>query len=514
MNACLRVCSALIFGLLLGLPVSLRAAPEKSDKTRYFENLPANNPYRDLLLLVDGVPAEDRAAIDAWLSAKRDTSADAPSPALSAEHRAIAENIVAALVTASARAKSTTPDPEQWPPYYPDGNDQNPYAALVPGVGQVRQLALLATQLADERPPGEALDLYLAAAQLGRHQRGGVTLIEQLTGVAVEGIALAGPTRRLREFSPAELARLATAWAALPAPPDVPTALSGVREAYAKMMKNIFVPALIKALAEEDAAAAADTDFTRDLRLSGLINLGGDDIRISLENTLTGATFTLTPTQAAEGMELVKVDFDQRLAHIRRGDAEAVIHLESRRLELVRPVPPSLQKLVGSLGDTTDASRRMLDRLRHHPEGAEGYTRDVVAEYNNYLDQMIARTFLADDSAPSPAPPAPSMVAMVTPTVDKVGRTLQSSATQAVMLQAAIAHRLGELGAAQTSPTDPWADDDSPFTFSPTDDGGFTLSSVYQVRENQPIVYKFAAPDAGFQRVTVKPAKPVSGNPP
>lgn len=147
---------------------------------------------------------------------------------------------------------------------------------------------------------------------------------------------------------------------------------------------------------------------------------------------------------------------------------------------------------------------RWLDRIRHHPDGPDGYIRDACADFDHYVAQLIDRTQDAEATGGTPPIPADPFMAIVAPTLGTVGRSFQSANTQAVMLQAAIAHRLKELGVSQPAPADPWADHATPFTLTPTDDGGFTLRSVYEVRASLPVVYKYAAPDAGFLRVVTQ----------
>jgi hypothetical protein len=254
------------------------------------------------------------------------------------------------------------------------------------------------------------------------------------------------------------------------------------------------VPGLRELLAtnatgDEPDSISPEADFTRHLRLSGLANLGEGELRISLENTRTGESFSLRLGSTVEGVELVSLDFEKCLAVIRQDAREAVIHLKSKRI-----VP---QK--------TAALRQTLAAARAHPEGVDGYARDLFARYQSGVDQQLSLAkspgYPADLSA-SAAPGIDPILAFAMPAIGKVARTLHNSATQSTMLQAAVQLRLRALGQSDaTPPADPWSGDGSAFAVEKSPDGGFLLRSRYETRTGKPLTYKFAAPDVGFVRV-------------
>ena len=502
---------AAFFALAICAPAPARAAD--AEKIAAFTALPNSNPYRDLLLRVENLPDADRQALNSWVRPDE----GAPAPVLSSDQLALTREIAAAVRAAASAPLATSDD---WPlvpnPNAPDSFTANLTAISLVGVGSVRELARLATRTAAELPPAEAIETYAAVAQLGRQQRAGVTLIEQLTGVAIEGIAQAAAAERLGTFSAAELRQLSDRWNALHPVPSLEVAVAGERDLFFRpILENIIVPGL-KALLADPAAgqSVADPapDFTRDLRLSGLANLGDGEVRITLENSRTGASFTLRPDLPVEGIELLSLDFEQRLAVIRKGDQEAVIHLQSKAIVARKSAATRLREFFTGLEYLDDSIpggtrlARTLDEVRAHPDGVDGYARDLLAAYQSGIDAQLA--LAASPLAPRTEPelsPDP-LIALTMPTIGKVARTLNNSATASVMLQAAINHRLGQLHESidpfAATASDPWAEDkNTPFTYTPTPDGGFTLRSRYEVAPDAPYTYKFAAPDAGFVRI-------------
>lgn len=468
-------------------------------------HLPESNPYRAALVSLVTAPAEDRAALDAWLNPPTNT----PPPNLTAAQQALVRSLTAAVVTSAQHPPLTR---EDWPVQLDAEDPENLLAATIPDVGIARKFARIATKAADSLPPSEALPIYAAAAQLGRQQRAGATLIHQLTGVAIEGIARDGPARRLHEFDAAQLRRLATEWHSLTPAPEAEAAIAGERDLFfIPLARTIILKAVKELLAAQIADAAAEgadstSTFTRDLRLSGLINLGDNEPLISLENIATGQHFSIAVNRAAEGIELVSIDFENRQAVIRRGSREAVIHLESKKIVERRPPGPRTLAVLKDLSFADDAARdRWLTQIASHPGGPEGYIADLIAAYENELLAQLADAAQAKAAPPRPGPDDP-FLALLTPSFGQVARTFYSSSTSTTLFQAAIHHRLAELGEPEgeaPAPADPWADADAPaqgFTFEPTPDGGFLLRSRFEPRPDAPLTYKFGAPDAGFVR--------------
>jgi len=471
-----------------------------------FTALPDTNPYREILIQVEKLPNGDRQALDNWLN----PADNAPAPVLTPTQRAAVTEITAALRAAASSPPATTSD---WPLTLNPNDPDNPAANTIAGVGTTRRLAQLATRIAADLPASEAIETYAAVAQLGRQRRAGATLIEQLTGVAIESIAQGAVAARLGSFSVEELRQLNDVWGTLHPAPSIDAAIAGERDVYFRpVVENILVPGLRELLADPDAGQPDtdpnSSDFTSDLRLSALVNLGGGEHRITLENTRTGDSFTLVPGRTVEGIELVSLDFDQHLAVIRRADHEAVIHLASKRIIARKSAATRVREFFAGFDffanpeEENTRLQQVLALVRAHPDGVEGYARDLLVAYQTGIDQQLA--LAASPLAPrtSPEPPSDPMLAIAVPSIGAVARSFQSVATQSVMLRAAINHRLGALqGRIDPSAfSDPWQETPTPFVHEPTPDGGFLLRSRYETRPDAPLTYKFAAPDAGVVR--------------
>jgi hypothetical protein len=492
-----------------------RGSSPRDQDLAYLENLPESNPYRSVLLRYQTLPKEERDTLRTWADGHAEENA--PPPSLTAEQADLAREFTSAIVAARAEPPTSRAD---WP-LLPNPEDPgNPAAIAMPGIGNLRALAKIAVKNASSLPPGEAIDIYAAIAQLGRQQRSGGTLIEQLVGVAIEGIAQAEAATRLNEFSPEELLRLSATWEQLKARPSNADALSGEREIFFRpWVENILVPGIEALLENPDAGlekdgSTADADFTRDLRLSGLMNLGEGRHRVVLENTRDGEFIPLDLGRAVDGLELVSLDYDNRVAVIRRDGHEAVVNLESKRIVPRKNPGATLREIFKGFALMDEKSgeaalEQTLARARDHPGGAKGYGRELLVAYQKGVARHIelAEAVLAPPPDSEPAPPEDPFLALSMPTVGRLARTFNSSATQTAMLQAAIRHRLGQLHrpADSDGDRDPWGDTErSPFARESTPDGGFLLRSRYEVAPGQPVVYKFAAPDAGFIRVFTK----------
>ena len=514
-----RLHASLVIALLLTLVPVAEAAPDgvaptapatvrahRNDVLAYVEALPGTNPYRATLLRLQTLPATDREALKKWTD---------ENASLTPDQQALARELSTSLVALATQPPTRG---EDWPFLRDQDDPDDPNLISVAGASLVRDLARLAAKTGDTSPPGEAIAFYTAAAQLGRQQHG-VTLIDQLTGAAAEDIAISAASRRLSEFSPAELQKLSAAWSVLQPRPDNAQAFAAERDLFSDLYLNgILRPGLAAILAgdseagEKAARQDPDAGFTRHLRLSGLADLGDGERRISLENTATGLTFTITEGKSTEGIELVSLDFETHEAVIRRGGREAVIHLESKRIvERVNPhdAVARLRKLFASSGmprrdDDADLLDACVERARHHPGGAGGYVDDLLVAHRHLTEAQLA--FADSPDAPANPPDLSDteepLLKLFLPSLGSTGRTLNTFTTSATMLQAAIHQRLAQLGAAssEATPTDPWTGDGSSFSYEATPDGGFQLRSRYEVNPGKPLTYKFAAPDAGFVR--------------
>lgn len=488
---------------------SAPAAAPRDDTLAYLEGLPDTNPYRATLLRLHTLPEADREALKAWSNSGSGQNEAAPS--LTPEQQALAREFATELVTLSAQAQTRA---EDWPVLRDPNDPDDPTRILMPGAALARQLAKLAVKAGDALPPDAAVGIYAAVAQLGRQQRGGAALIEQLVGVAIEGTAFSAAGRRLPEFSPAQLQQLSAAWSALHPRPDNARAFAGEFDLFFAPIVNHFLrPGLAALLAEdgEKSSGVLDTDpdagFTRHLRLSGLADLGDGERRISLENTATGLTFTVVEGGNTEGIDLVSLDFEKHEAVIRRGLREAVIHLESKRI-VERPgehqAVARLHRLFAGFSETDQKALQdaIVERARRHPGGADGYADDLLAAYRRLIDATLVAAASPEARAPAPLDSEDPFIKLIFPALGNVGRNLNNSATSSTALQAAIQHRLVQLGAATSgaAPADPWAENAGPFAYEATPDGGFLLRSRYEAAPGKPLTYKFAAPDAGSVR--------------
>ena len=498
-----RLLPLLVFSVLSFAPLHVLGAPENHlDEIR---RLPESNPYRAVLERYASLPEDVRTRLSDWISPAEDVGAP---KGLAQADQALANELSSALIAVAKEPLAA----DEWNPAPRPEATNDFFIHRIPAVAPLRNLGRLAVKSADDLPPGESLEVYDAVARFARSQRGRDTIIHQLTGVALENIARAAVARRLNEYSPEDLRRLGDAWRALPPPPTLEAALNVERDGmFLPMLDRFLRPALQALLALHEDAGSASPTFTRDLRLAGLVNLGEGDRRISLENIAAKTHFFLKEGQTVEGIELLSLDFEKRQAVIRRGDREAVINLESKEIAERRPDPEKLRQHLGGLGmfsdrgDETEIQALWLERVRSHPRGIDGCIDNLLASYDRTLSREIARSFHPVPSGGAADFTEKSVLETTTSTLGVLARTFQSAHTQAAMLDAAIHHRLVQLGAADpaAAPSDPWAAEGQGFALRPDASGpGFVLASRYEVRAGQPVTFKFAAPDAGFVRVT------------
>lgn len=357
-------------------------------------------------------------------------------------------------------------------------------------------------------PVSEAVDVYAAVAQMGRQQRAGGTLIEQLVGVVAENFAFQAVARRLNEFSADDLRRLATAWAELRSAPSLEEALRGERDAFfVPILRNVVLPGLTAELSGDAGEGTSVEGSFDDLRLSALVDLGGDERSISLEKTATGETFTLREGRTVNGVELLSIDFGARRAIIRRDGSEGVVNLDSKAISSRRRDGRRLRELMGFSTEASGDgfSERYLAwvaAVRKHPGGLEGYEKDLNAEYDLRIAEQMDLATQAKLSEHRPELPDDLILRTLMPTMYALSRNLTRAGLSTDMLQAAIQMRLADLGAADerdaVKVVDPWATDCSGFVYQKTADGGFQLSSAYEAAPDQGTTFKFAAPDAGY----------------
>jgi hypothetical protein len=540
----------LVLASLLALVPELRpadAVPALNEAAVYLHAVPDTNPYRDVLLRLNELPLADRELVETWAKQSATTgTATQPGPQLSAAQLTLVHELAAATIAAAAKPALSASD---WP-LLPNPDEPDNLAAIaLPALSLSRELALLTVKAAESLPPGEAVAAYAAAAQLGRQQRAGVTLLEQLTGASIEAAAITGASKRLGEFSAEDLQRLSSAWSTLRPLPSTQEAFNGEREVFFNaIVETDLRPGLHAMLAEAlareskesqstpgapsaaassaNAASAAstastaseaekapdpDTGFTRHLRLSGLIDYGDGERRICLEDQSNGTTLAIREGGSTEGIALVRIDFARRQALVRRGTREAIIDLESKRITEIPPAIDRLRRMFASyqsaftLQNETDpySLAKLFERARRHPGGIDGYVDELLATYNHALDKHLADADLAHRPPPDPsADPLDPFLAMSLNGMGGMARRITAAATQPVILQAAIQHRLAQLApsVATVLPADPWSKDGSGFAIEKTPDGGFLVRSLYEIHVEEPFSYKFSAPDAGIVR--------------
>ena len=516
--------------LLLVLSLLLVSVLRAADPLESIRHLPATNPYRAALERLILLPDEDREALHQWIWPPEESQKTA---ALTTAQRQIARQIAAAVVAASASPSAGADD---WPLALDPVEPDNPMKMKIPEIGRLREMSQIALKIADELPPSEAVETYAAVALLGRRGRAGATLVQQLTGVTIESMAQAGVARRLKDFSAADLNRIALAWDGLEPAPTLQESLQGERDVFFRhIVETIVLPGLKALLAEnpeslgkssleslgtDDSPGKATSDtvtgFTRDLRLSALVDFGGGEHQITLENVATGVFFTLRKDRPTEGVELVSIDFPRHQALIRHGKREAVIDLRSKRIVERERAADRLSALLKELlseksaADKNAILKTWLAIVRQHPDGPEGYIRDVLAAYDRITAEQVAKGDQAaypppsDVADPESTPPTNTdpLLSMVMPNFLSVGRSFNRSATQTQMLQAAIHVRLESLGQStgRPAPADLWAPDGAGFRLETTPDGGFLLRSAYESSAGKPTTYKFGAADAGTVR--------------
>lgn len=485
--------------------IPLAAQPAQTERIAH---LPEANPYRAVAMRWLSLPEDDRKAISDWMSP--DDSEENARAALNTSQQEVAHAIAADL---AAAAKIGAGQPELWPPKQDPKNPDNPFYILLPDVGALRDLAKITTKVADDSPPSEAIELYAATARFGRDISSGATLIQGLTGVAVEGLASAGAARRLHAFSPQELELLSGAWRQLPRPAGIEHALQTERNVFfIPLLERVILPGLLALQAEGidafDSSSESELSPTlKNLRLSALIAADGEQL-IHLENTATGKSFSVTNKQSAEGVKLIRFDAKAGRAWLRVAGTPAVLDLQSKRFVSARADIDRLRKLIGEdLGIGSPSKTPDWVRLAlAHPDGPEGYVTDLIEEYDRRMSEQIAGAQQSKRPQTSPNDvPSDPLLAIVMPTMGQVARTMNASSLQSTMLEAAIRRRLGQPGG---MPSDPWGPVDAnkasaPFAFEQTSDGGLILRSAYETRTGEPYAYKFGTPDAGVQRTQV-----------
>ena len=506
----LRQCRSLgLFLALLTAPVgtaltgaepAAQPAPSRFPPEFYLSHIPETNPYLPVLRSLLSASPETQAALDAYFPVAKDSVS---SGALTTDQQAHVRELTAALVrAASAPAVGSADWPLQPDPKAPESL----FSGILPEIGSLKRLSAIALKSADALPAKEAIPIYAAVAQMSRQQRQGLYLVQQLTGSQMEHQAIGAVSRRLGELDPDALRALSLAWGSLMPIPDPRRALENERDvSLPYIVESMLRPALQELLGETpEQHADTTTSFTRDLRLSGLVDHGDGEVAVCLENIATKETFSVSSRHPAHDIRLERIDFQRREAIIRRGRRQAIIHLEAKTITEIgfAPAPDAAKSLGGFLGlfrgkpDAEKLRAEWLAKVRAHPAGIEGYLSDLFAANEAYYERAFATALSADASA-SPPPPLPDdpVLNAITPTVGRFLRGQEGAHLRVAMLQAAIQHYLNENGAASAPlPSDPWAENKEPFALDPLPGGAFRLRSRYELRNGQPAAFEFGTP--------------------
>lgn len=204
----------------------------------------------------------------------------------------------------------------------------------------VTQIGRSTVVAAEKLGPDEAADYYQAVLRLGRDYRSSGVMMPVLTGMGVERGVEQALALRADKLPEAVRARLCAALAALPAPPEATAVVEGELKHFMLPMLEKIVHGFWAWYCEEyptEAGVAPESIAGADLRLSALVDFGGGERRVSLEDTKRGVTFTLEPGKVVEGVELVSIDFEKRRASLRVSGRECVLDLESKRVRESSP---------------------------------------------------------------------------------------------------------------------------------------------------------------------------------
>lgn len=500
---------------LLCCCVATICAAVDGERLALVRTLPESNPYGPALVRYMSLPEEDQRALRAWASPP---AGEAPGP-LSSEQQALAHTFTAALVEA---AKTPIMTENIWRTRPSPKEPDNPAAILLPEIGPIREIARIATKIADASSAADSIAIYLATAELGRSQRTGETILNHLAGAAIEGIATEAVARRLLDYSPAEMNRLAIEWPATNNIPPLSRALEAEKNVFfAPLIERIFRPGVKAYFAAEELAGREGTVHSdtsaldahiAGLRLSGLIDDGVEKF-ISLERIKSGESFTVRQGRTEQGVELVDFDPANRRAHVRIDGLDAVIDLQTKKITAT-PATTALRvfrSFIASFSfyESPDAELSpevlaWLEQISRHPEGPNAYFTDLIARYDQLMQAQIESAQEAKTPTPFPAAETDDhLLNLFMPTISGVARSLNANDTQTRMLYAAINHRLKQLDQSVDpfAAFDPWAGADmTPFGIEPATDGGFVLRSAYERSSGKPVTYKFGAADAGAVR--------------
>ncbi len=234
--------------------------------------------------------------------------------------------------------------------------------------------------------------------------------------------------------------------------------------------------------------------------------MGGGESWVSLENELTGQYLRLRRGETAEGFTLVSVDFENNHARLRHSDGgEAILDLRAKSITEIHPLARLKETYAAVLGD--DEATAYLDKLVHdlraHPDGAEGYLRDILETNARAIAHTLAEARKAKSADIQPWPDLEQsnlLVKMAYAAYPKIVRQSLEKSTSEQMFFSALHLRRADLDGSPAQPaTDPFAESAARFAHESTEDGGFILRSEFETRPDTPLRYKFGTTDAGPQ---------------
>jgi hypothetical protein len=495
---------ALALAALWLTPLSSLATAPDADLPPAIAFLPDANPYRPLLAQLHRLPPDQTEALNTWLrAAERDPTLvpDQPTATLLRE-----------VTLTIATTPPSAPDVELWPTYAPPSSAHTPDTLLTPPFKNLRQISQLARLGARQLSPAESTSAYLGLARLGRSLRTDEgTIIHHMIGLVLEDQSRRAAATRLNDFSADSLGQLLDLWNTLPPAREGLAMFDGELVFMESNLRRDLLPGLkaLEAELKSPASSPGDSEespatFTRGLRLSGMADLGRGESWISLENEITGQYLRFREGETVEGFTLVSADFAQRRARLRHADGgEAILDLSAKRVTEIAPLARLKETYALVLGEAeaTAFLDKLIRELRAHPDGAEGYLRDIMRNTERAIAHTVAEARKAKFADIQPWPDleqSDPLTKMAYGAYPKLVRQAVEKATAEQMFLSALQLRRASLGGPPAQPAaDPFAESAAPFAYEATEDGGFVLRSAFETRADTPLRYKFGSADSG-----------------
>jgi hypothetical protein len=367
--------------------------------------------------------------------------------------------------------------------------------ALMPHLAGARRLVAAANWEAARtvsNSPARAVQLWLGNLALSRYVASDSVLIAQLVAIASEGKSYEQMARWLPDLPAPELSLLADGLVRKEPETRWQRAMTGEREHLVGWMLNrLIAGARSNAAAVRAESPAATTNrLARDLRLSSLLQIEGEPIRIGLDDAVGNRSYWLSPGQSENGVTLVSADYGHNEAVVARDGETAIVHLEglgivpveiSLSQEQIRDFASLFGAGAADVGDGGDLSMKV--------GGPRGIVRDLM-ELQNIEDEWGAWSGwkspedlrVAEESAKRRLGPMGEAVLVPLATVYE---TLFAAEVREQMMRAAIGLRQEDLEALTDYP-DPT--DGKPFEVRPVS-GGYELVSR-ATRKGEPVVLR------------------------